>query len=99
MTDTPCTITAALAQCEAAGWRLNNLMYLDNGLYRASLRSKDIGFEFGQAHDPAEALLIALRYATEGRGEPLIEGSGQSISAERKTRTPINTAHDFSQEI
>ena len=80
------TIESALADIETAGWKLNNLMYLDNGLYRASLRDNEHGYEFGQDHLPEDALRQALRHATAGTGKELLitrGGEADTIASRR----------------
>lgn len=82
-------IAQALNAVAAAGWKVNNIQELDNGLWRVSLRNKDTGYEFGQDHIIADAIAVALRHATAGNGDPLLASSGGVYNEVR--RKPLRT--------
>lgn len=56
----PSSIEELLATVRSRGWKLNNLIELDNGTWLCSLRDHLRGYEIGRGSTPQEALTLAL---------------------------------------
>lgn len=80
------SLDSLLEECSASGWLLNNLFRLDDGEWRANLRSVDGRFtEFGKGESASEALertmsKIADAEFSDREDEPIVYSAAPQIN-------------------
>lgn len=71
-TQTTPSLEDLIQQAHLRGWKVNNIIELDNGMWLVSLRDGHLGYDFGRHSCLVTAFLMALSPTTSS---PLLEAN------------------------